>query len=266
MAPGWSLSSSSRRTALLGGLAALLVAAEAYDSLVGFGNRRPAARVAATQVTAAQATAAGGAAGQKVGTPGVLPSGRAGGTAGVAGVANAVANAVTNVAPGATGATGGAATSAAAAAPAGDAATKAREIAELRYFAAHAPAVRQRYRAIAGPWAEAVATFATLYAPGEDPAAAARQRILGLLPPTVTVGNILLATPPAGAAERGAVWLEATLDLHGGDSTAFMRGLLALGEARNGMAWKSLTVAADAPRRTLHANGRLALLMVEQVE
>lgn len=139
-----------------------------------------------------------------------------------------------------------------------------REIAELEHFRAAAPAVRARYQAIAVPYAEAVASFATLHAPGEPVAAVARARVAALLPPGVKLDAILVSE--AGAAEAAATWLTAQLNLSGGDSEAFATALLRLGDAANGMVWKELAVVSDPERRTLRASGRLALLMVRQAE
>ena len=140
----------------------------------------------------------------------------------------------------------------------------AREIAELEHFRAAAPAVRARYQAIAVPYAEAVATFATLYAAGEPPAAVARQRVAALLPPGVRVDTMLVSEP--GAADAAATWLTAQLNISSGDSEAFAAALVRLGDAANGMAWKELTVVSDPERRFLRASGQLALLMIRQAE
>jgi len=140
----------------------------------------------------------------------------------------------------------------------------AREAAELKYFLANAPQIRARYQAIAVPYAESVATFATLYSAGEDPAEIAKKSIAGLLPKNVEMSGLLIAQN--GANEKGATWLTATLVLSGNDSDAFERAILTLGDAANGVVWKEMTIAADAEHRTLRASGQLALLMIEQVE
>jgi hypothetical protein len=140
----------------------------------------------------------------------------------------------------------------------------AKEAAELKYFLAHASQVRARYQAIAVPYAESVATFATLYAAGENPAEAAKKRIAGLLPKSVVMSDLLIAQ--ANVSEKGATWLDATLVLNGSDSDAFEQAILALGDPANGTIWKGMTIAGDAEHRTLRASGQLALLMVEQVE
>ena len=140
----------------------------------------------------------------------------------------------------------------------------AREAAELKYFLAHASQVRARYQTIAVPYAESVATFATLYPAGEDPAEIAKKRIAGLLPKNVEMSGLLIAQ--ANTNEKGATWLTATLVLSGNDSDAFEQAILALGDAANGTVWKEMTIVGDVEHRTLRASGQLALLMIEQVE
>ena len=140
----------------------------------------------------------------------------------------------------------------------------AREAAELKYFLAHAPQVRARYQTIAVPYAESVATFATLYSAGEDPVEIAKKRIAGLLPKNVEMSDLLIAQ--ANANEKGVTWLNATLVLSGSDSDAFEQAILTLGDAANGTVWKGMTIAGDAEHRTLRASGQLALLMIEQAE
>lgn len=144
------------------------------------------------------------------------------------------------------------------------AASLAREVAELEHFLAAAPVVRARYQAIAVPYAEAVATFVTLHGAGESLPGVARAKVTALLPPNVKLEEMLVSEP--AAADVGATWLTATLNLSSGDSDAFERALLRLGDAANGMAWKELAVVSDPERRTLRASGQLALLMVRQAE
>jgi hypothetical protein len=139
-----------------------------------------------------------------------------------------------------------------------------RETAELKYFLAHAPEIRGRYQAIAVPYAEAVATFATLYNPGESPQAVAKQRLAGLMPAGVDVSGLLVSE--AAPTERGAVWLTATLSFSSKDSAAFETALLALGDPANGTLWKEMEVGSDPETRTLRASGKLLVLMVEQNE
>lgn len=138
------------------------------------------------------------------------------------------------------------------------------EAEELRYFIAHASQVRARYTAIATPYAEAVASFATLYQPGEKPAAVARARLAQLLPAGVRIGDLLIAEVPA--ASQGTQTLTASLTLQGDDSAAFNQAILALGDAASGLVWKELYISGDADKHTLKASGQLAMLMVEQVE
>jgi hypothetical protein len=139
-----------------------------------------------------------------------------------------------------------------------------RETAELKHFLAHAPEVRARYQAIAVPYAEAVATFGTLYAPGESPQAVARKRLSGLLPAPVDVSGLLVSE--VNPSDRGAVWLTATLSFGSNDSAAFETAVLKLGDPANGTLWKELSIASDVEARTLRASGKLLLLMVEQSE
>jgi hypothetical protein len=148
------------------------------------------------------------------------------------------------------------------------AAILAREVAELEHFLAAAPLVRARYQAIAVPYAEAVATFATLYGEGESLPGLARARVTALLPPNVKVEEMLVSEPAAAGAgaSGGATWLTATLNLSSGDSDAFQKTLIRLGDAANGMAWKELAVVSDPERRSLRASGLLALLMVKRAE
>jgi hypothetical protein len=140
----------------------------------------------------------------------------------------------------------------------------AREAAELKYFLAHAPQVRARYQTIAVPYAESVATFATLYSAGENPAEIAKKRIAGLLPKNVEMSDLLIAR--TNVNEKGATWFDATLVLSGSDSDAFEQAVLTLGDATNGTVWKGMTLVVDTEHRTLRASGQLALLMIEQVE
>ena len=144
------------------------------------------------------------------------------------------------------------------------AASLAREVAELKHFLAAAPAVRARYQAIAVPYAEAIATFATLHGEGESLPGLARSRVTALLPPNVKVEEMLVSEPAAAGA--GATWLTASLNLSSGDSAAFEKALLKLGDAANGMVWKQLTVVGDPERRSLRASGQLTLLMVKRAE
>lgn len=148
------------------------------------------------------------------------------------------------------------------------AASLAREVAELEHFLAVAPVVRARYQAIAVPYAEAVATFFTLHGAGESLPGVARAKVTALLPPNVKLEEMLVSEPAAAGAgaERGATWLTATLNLSSGDSAAFEKALLRLGDAANGMVWKELAVVSDPERRALRASGQLTLLMVRQAE
>ena len=146
----------------------------------------------------------------------------------------------------------------------GKAASLAGEIAELRYFLAHAPEVRARYQKIAVPYAESVATFATLYPKGEDPVAVAKKYLAGLLVAPIKLGDVLISAAPGG--DQGAVMLTANLNFASNDSLAFEKALLTLGDANNGTVWKELTVNSNADQRELKAVGQLTLLMVEQVE
>ena len=139
-----------------------------------------------------------------------------------------------------------------------------KEAAELKHFLAYAPQVRARYHAIAAPYAESVATFATLYPAGETPAEIVKKRVAGLLPKNVEMSDLMIAQ--ANPSDKGATWLAATLVLSSGDSEAFEKAILTLGDAANGTIWKRMTIAGDAEHRTLHASGQLALLMVEQAE
>lgn len=138
------------------------------------------------------------------------------------------------------------------------------EVSELRFLLARAPEVRTRYQKIAIPYAESVATFATFYATGETPAAAAKRQLAGLLQAPVKIGEVLISEADAG--NRGAVMLNANLDFSSHDSAAFTKALLALSDASNGMVWKELSVTADPGQHELRASGQLTLLMVEQVE
>ena len=139
-----------------------------------------------------------------------------------------------------------------------------RETAELKYFLAHAAEIRARYQAIAAPYAEAVATFVTLYAPDESPQGVANKRLSGLLPAGLELSGPLVSevTPD----DKGALWLTATLSFASADSAAFESALLALGDPANGVLWKELNVTGDPDKRMLRASGTLRLLMVEQVE
>lgn len=140
-----------------------------------------------------------------------------------------------------------------------------REVAELRHFRDHADAIRQRYQTVAVPYAESVATFATLYGAGQSASEQAARAIRGLVPAEVEVKDVLMAE--SGAAERGGiVWLDATVSLSSGDSQAMSRALLTLGDAANGMVWKELSAGIDAERKRIQAKGRLAVLMLPQAE
>ena len=140
----------------------------------------------------------------------------------------------------------------------------AREVAELEHFLAAAPLVRSRYQVMAVPYAEAVATFATLHGAGDSLPRVARARVAALLPRGVKLEEMLVSE--AAAADSGATWLSATLNLSSDDSAAFETALIRLGEAANGMVWKELAVVSDPERRSLRASGQLALLMVRQAE
>lgn len=140
----------------------------------------------------------------------------------------------------------------------------AREAAELDYFIAHANQVRNRYQSVAVPYAESISTFATLYSAGESPADIARQRIPQLLSKEVAIKELVIAQ--ANTGDKGATVLTATLALSSNDSKAFENALLTLGNAANGMVWKTLNMVANKEQHTLSASGQLALLMIEQAE
>lgn len=146
----------------------------------------------------------------------------------------------------------------------GKAASLASEISELRYFLAHAPEIRARYQKIAVPYAESVATFATLYPRGENPAVVAKKYLAGLLAAPIKLGDVLISTAPG--SDQGAVMLIANLNFASNDSLAFEKALLTLGDATNGTVWKELTVTTNPDQRELKASGQITLLMVEQVE
>lgn len=140
----------------------------------------------------------------------------------------------------------------------------AREISKLNYFIANEAKVRSRYKAIAVPYAESIATFITLYSPGTSPDENIKKRISGLLPAQIKVGDILLSQ--VNQDNKGAQWMTATLNFGSSDSQAFEKAILTLGDANNGMVWKELSLAGDAEHHTLQASGQLALLVVEQAE
>jgi hypothetical protein len=139
-----------------------------------------------------------------------------------------------------------------------------REAGELEYFLAHAPEIRTRYQTIAVPYAEAVATFATLYASDESPQAVAKQRLSALLPAGMSVTGPLISE--ANPTDAGTVWLTATLSFSSSDSAAFETAILRLGDPANGTLWKELSIASNLEQRTLQASGKLVLLMVERNE
>lgn len=138
------------------------------------------------------------------------------------------------------------------------------EVARLRHLRDHAAAIRERYQAIAVPYAEAVAGFATLYAPGQQPREQATQAIRALLPPEIEIRDMLLAD--AEPARQGVVFLNATISLASADSQAMARALARLGDAASGMAWKELSAGIDGERRTVSAKGQLLLVMVPHAE
>jgi hypothetical protein len=139
-----------------------------------------------------------------------------------------------------------------------------RELTELRHLRDHAEGIRKRYEAIAVPYAEGVATFATLYGPGQPVRDEAGRAIRSLIPAEVEVKDLLVAE--AGPTDRGIVWFTATISLASGDSQAMGRTLLSLGDAANGMVWKELSAATDAEHRRVQAKGQLAVLMLPQAE
>ena len=139
-----------------------------------------------------------------------------------------------------------------------------REASELKYLLGHAPEIRGRYQAIAVPYAEAVASFVTLYNPGESPQAVARSRLAALVPAGVNLSGLLVSE--GASTDRGAVSLTATLSFASNDSAAFETAILALGDPANGMVWKELNIGSDSENRTLQASGKLLMLMVEQSE
>ncbi len=138
-----------------------------------------------------------------------------------------------------------------------------QSIAELENILGHADIIRQRYRAVAVPYAEAVASFATLYAPGEIPRDKATSAIRGLIPAEIEVKDLLISTAPS---TNGSLWLTATVSLSGSDSRAMIAALLALGDAANGMVWKELALGVDDERRLISAKGRISLLMAQLAE
>ena len=139
-----------------------------------------------------------------------------------------------------------------------------RESAELKYFLAHAAEIRAHYQAIAAPYAEAVATFATLYAPDESPQRIAQKRLTDLLPAAVELSGPLVSE--VAPDDKGALWLTATLSFTSADSAAFETALIALGDPANGVLWKELSVTGDPEKRILRASGTLRVLMVERAE
>ncbi len=105
-------------------------------------------------------------------------------------------------------------------------------IAELQNILKHGEVIRQRYRTVAVPYAEAVASFATLYAPGEIPKDKAATAIRSLVPPQVEIKDMLISEV---SSATGSLWLTATLSLSGSDSSAMIAALVALGDAANGV-------------------------------
>ena len=136
-------------------------------------------------------------------------------------------------------------------------------IGELKNILANAEIIRQGYRTIAVPYAESVAGFATLYAPGEIPKDRAAAAIRSLVPAEVEIRDMLISESPTS---RGTLWLTATLSLNGSDSRAMIAALLALGDASNGMVWKELALGVDDERRQITAKGRISLLMAQLAE
>ena len=138
-----------------------------------------------------------------------------------------------------------------------------QSIAELENVLKHAEVIRQRYRTIAVPYAESVAGFATLYAPGEIPKDKAAAAIRSLIPAEVEIKDMLISEAPTTS---GSLWLTASLSLTGSDSRAMIAALLALGDAANGMVWKELALGVDDERRQIAAKGRISLLMAQLAE
>lgn len=138
------------------------------------------------------------------------------------------------------------------------------ELRVLRHLRDHATDIRQRYQAIAVPYAEAVAGFSTLYPAGRAPREQAAQAIRDMLPPDVELKDLLLADMEP--SRSGVTWLTATISLTSADSQAMARALLRLGAGAGGMAWKELSAGVDSERRIVNARGQLAMLMVPQAE
>lgn len=138
-----------------------------------------------------------------------------------------------------------------------------QSIAELENILKHAEVIRQRYRNIAVPYAESVAGFATLYAPGEIPRDKAAAAIRSLIPVEVEIKDMLISEAPSAT---GSLWLTATLSLNGSDSRAMIAALMALGDAANGMVWKELALGVDDERRQISVKGRISLLMARLAE
>ena len=148
--------------------------------------------------------------------------------------------------------------------PSGRGAHLINEVSGLRFFLAYAPEIKALYQKMAVPYAEAVATFSTLYAAGENPELAARKYLTNLLSLPVKIGDVLISKTTFD--DQAAILLTANLNFSSSDSSAFMNALITLGDASNGTVWKELVVTSDPDKRELRASGQLTLLMVEQVE
>jgi hypothetical protein len=139
-----------------------------------------------------------------------------------------------------------------------------RDVAQLRHYLAHATTIRKRYQTIAVPYAEAVATFATFYVADRPLRETATGAVRGLLPAGVEVQDLLVAE--FAPDPQGIVRAEATISLVSADSQAMSSALLALGDAANGMIWKTLSLAADPERRRIQAKGQIAMVMLPRAE
>lgn len=128
----------------------------------------------------------------------------------------------------------------------------------------NARAVAKRYRTLAVPYAEMMATIAVAHDADEKPSDAAKRVLSALLPPVVQIKAVLIAE--GAVSTQGNTILSVRLSLESADSLAMQQAVLALGNPAAGMIWRELTLIADSEKRVISLNGLLTVLAVLYAE
>jgi hypothetical protein len=137
--------------------------------------------------------------------------------------------------------------------------------AELKGFVGAKDEIERAYASVSGPYSEGIATYAASYPAGSRPPGENLDRLIRQhLNDRLRVVDLNVTPPtPQGA---GRFISTVRISLLSADSQAMTQAILDLGNPDNGLLWKELTLMVDSSKKTLRADGQLALTLIESAE